>query len=206
MPSSWPCGAGPPHQPPPPPPQGPQKPKEDLQPRPSPQANPPTMSRRGDCWDNSALESFFGFPKEGRVLRETPPGRTEARANILVNMGRSTIPGVDIQRLAKTIRGFERNSCGLGVVSENRGNSTDAALCSGPPAAPTHPISLSGPSRHAVVRHLAGTAQSWNCVGPTCVAGRSDMAEKSSAVRWRNSVAPCASASRNGVTQCSDLA
>jgi len=34
-----------------------------------------SMSRRGDCWDNSAVESFFASLKKKRVHRKTFPTR-----------------------------------------------------------------------------------------------------------------------------------
>ena len=40
------------------------------------------MSRRGDCWDNSAVESFFASLKKERVHRKTYPTRDDARADI----------------------------------------------------------------------------------------------------------------------------
>ena len=41
-----------------------------------------SMSRRGDCWDNSAVESFFASLKKDRVYRKTYPTRDAARADI----------------------------------------------------------------------------------------------------------------------------
>lgn len=41
-----------------------------------------SMSRRGDCWDNSAVESFFASLKKERVYRKTYPTRDDARADI----------------------------------------------------------------------------------------------------------------------------
>jgi putative transposase len=41
-----------------------------------------SMSRRGDCWDNSAVESFFASLKKERVHRKTYATRDEARADI----------------------------------------------------------------------------------------------------------------------------
>lgn len=41
-----------------------------------------SMSRRGDCWDNSAVESFFASLKKDRVHRKTYPTRDAARADI----------------------------------------------------------------------------------------------------------------------------
>lgn len=40
-----------------------------------------SMSRRGDCWDNAAMESFFASLKE-RVHRKIYATRDDARADI----------------------------------------------------------------------------------------------------------------------------
>ena len=41
-----------------------------------------SMSRRGDCWDNSAIESFFATLKKERVNRKTYATRDAARADV----------------------------------------------------------------------------------------------------------------------------
>ena len=41
-----------------------------------------SMSRRGDCWDNAAMESFFSTLKIERVNRRRYRARNEARADI----------------------------------------------------------------------------------------------------------------------------
>jgi putative transposase len=41
-----------------------------------------SMSRRGDCWDNSAVESFFASLKKERVHRTTYVTRDAARADV----------------------------------------------------------------------------------------------------------------------------
>jgi len=41
-----------------------------------------SMSRRGDCWDNAAMESFFSSMKAERVDRKTYRNRDEARADV----------------------------------------------------------------------------------------------------------------------------
>ena len=40
------------------------------------------MSGRGNCWDNAAVESFFGTLKRELVYRRTWPTRREASAAI----------------------------------------------------------------------------------------------------------------------------
>jgi putative transposase len=41
-----------------------------------------SMSRRGDCWDNAAMESFFATLKTERIRRRTYLTRDDARADI----------------------------------------------------------------------------------------------------------------------------
>lgn len=41
-----------------------------------------SMSRRGDCWDNAAMESFFASLKKERVHRKIYATRDDARADI----------------------------------------------------------------------------------------------------------------------------
>lgn len=40
------------------------------------------MSRRGDCWDNAAKESFFSTMKTERCGRTVYAGRAQARAEV----------------------------------------------------------------------------------------------------------------------------
>lgn len=42
-----------------------------------------SMSRKGDCWDNSVVESFFGSLKQERVQWKHYQSRNEARQDIL---------------------------------------------------------------------------------------------------------------------------
>ena len=41
-----------------------------------------SMSRRGDCWDNAAMESFFSTLKTERTARKRYRTRDEARADV----------------------------------------------------------------------------------------------------------------------------
>ena len=41
------------------------------------------MSRKGDCWDNSVVESFFGSLKQERVHWENYQTRHDAQQDIL---------------------------------------------------------------------------------------------------------------------------
>ena len=40
------------------------------------------MSRKGNCWDNAMMESFFATLKKERVHREDYATRSEARASV----------------------------------------------------------------------------------------------------------------------------
>ena len=62
--------------------QGSQYTSEDFQRLLSAEGITCSMSRRGDCWDNSAVESFFASLKKERVYRTTYPTRDTARADI----------------------------------------------------------------------------------------------------------------------------
>ena len=42
-----------------------------------------SMSRKGDCWDNAVVESFFGTLKSERVYWRSYQSREEARADIV---------------------------------------------------------------------------------------------------------------------------
>ena len=42
-----------------------------------------SMSRKGDCWDNSVAESFFGSLKTERLFDSTYPTREEARRDLV---------------------------------------------------------------------------------------------------------------------------
>lgn len=40
------------------------------------------MSRRGNCWDNAAMESFFGSLKKERIKKRVYKTRDLARADV----------------------------------------------------------------------------------------------------------------------------
>jgi putative transposase len=42
----------------------------------------PSMSRRGNCWDNAVAESFFSSLKKERIRRHIYRTRDEARADV----------------------------------------------------------------------------------------------------------------------------
>ena len=42
----------------------------------------PSMSRRGNCYDNAVAESFFSSLKKERIKRKIYPTREEARSDI----------------------------------------------------------------------------------------------------------------------------
>jgi len=41
------------------------------------------MSRKGECWDNAVVESFFGSLKSKRIYWRSYQARDEARRNII---------------------------------------------------------------------------------------------------------------------------
>ncbi len=43
-----------------------------------------SMSRKGDCWDNAVVESFFGSLKQERVQWKSYQSRLEAQQDIAV--------------------------------------------------------------------------------------------------------------------------
>ena len=58
-----------------------------------------SMSRRGNCWDNSVAESFFSSLKKERVRGRVYSSREEARSDVfdyIVGFLQSTAPPVDI--------------------------------------------------------------------------------------------------------------
>ena len=62
--------------------QGSQYTSEDFQRLLADQGITCSMSRRGDCWDNAAIESFFSTLKRERVYRREYATRDEARADV----------------------------------------------------------------------------------------------------------------------------
>ncbi|RYX97840.1 MAG: hypothetical protein EOO28_03145 [Comamonadaceae bacterium] len=42
-----------------------------------------SMSRRGDCWDNAAMQSFFSSMKTERLSRKVYRTREEARSDVI---------------------------------------------------------------------------------------------------------------------------
>lgn len=43
----------------------------------------PSMSRRGNCWDNAVAESFFGSLKKERIKKRIYKNREQATADVL---------------------------------------------------------------------------------------------------------------------------
>jgi putative transposase len=62
--------------------QGSQYTSEDFQRLLKDQSITCSMSRKGECWDNAAMESFFSTLKLERVHRQRYKTRDEARADI----------------------------------------------------------------------------------------------------------------------------
>ncbi len=42
----------------------------------------PSMSRKGNCWDNAVVESFFGSLKKERIKKQIYKNRSLAEANV----------------------------------------------------------------------------------------------------------------------------
>ena len=62
--------------------QGSQYTSEDFQSLLKAQGITCSMSRRGDCWDNAAMESFFSSLKTERLSRKVYRTRDEVRADV----------------------------------------------------------------------------------------------------------------------------
>jgi len=62
--------------------QGSQYTSEDFQQLLTDQGITCSMSRRGDCWDNAAIESFFSTLKTERRSRKRYASRDEVRADV----------------------------------------------------------------------------------------------------------------------------
>lgn len=60
------------------------------------------MSRRGDCWDNSAIESFLATSKKERVYRTVYRDRDAARADLFDYIEMFYNSGADIRRSVKS--------------------------------------------------------------------------------------------------------
>ena len=73
-----------------------------------------SMSRRGDCWDNAAIESFFSTLKRERVNRTRYASRDQARADVFDYIERFYNP--------------RRRHSTLGLVSPNEFERTQATL------------------------------------------------------------------------------
>ena len=45
-----------------------------------------SMSRKGNCWDNACMESFFGTLKTELIYHESYKTRAQARLSIMLNL------------------------------------------------------------------------------------------------------------------------
>jgi len=73
------------------------------------------MSRKGDCWDNAAMESFFSTMKTERMTRRTYVTRDEARADVFDYIERFYNPRRRHSTLGQVSPDqFERAKPGLG--------------------------------------------------------------------------------------------
>lgn len=96
--------------------QGSQYASEDFQRLLADQGITCSMSRKGDCWDNAAMESFFSTMKIERVHRKRYKTRDEARADVFDYIERFYNP----KRRHSTLNGispveFEKRYPGLTV-------------------------------------------------------------------------------------------
>jgi len=96
--------------------QGSQYTSEDFQRLLADQGITCSMSRRGECWDNAAMESFFSTLKIERVHRRRYKERDEARADVFDYIERFYNP----KRRHSTLNGispveFENRNSGLAV-------------------------------------------------------------------------------------------
>jgi hypothetical protein len=66
----------------------------------------PSMSRRGDCFDNAVAESFFSSLKNERIRRRIYPSREEARADVLdyIEVFYNRYPPAQSQRSSQSAR------------------------------------------------------------------------------------------------------
>ncbi len=94
--------------------QGSQYTSEDFQRLLSDQGITCSMSRKGDCWDNAAMESFFSTLKTERTSRKTYRSRDEARADVFDYVERFYNP--------------RRRHSTLGQVSPDQFEKTQATL------------------------------------------------------------------------------
>lgn len=94
--------------------QGSQYTSEDFQRLLSAEGITCSMSRRGDCWDNSAVESFFASLKKERVHRKTYTTRDEARSDVFDYIESFYNPRRRHSTLGQVSPAeFERNHAGL---------------------------------------------------------------------------------------------
>jgi putative transposase len=74
-----------------------------------------SMSRRGDCWDNAAIESFFSTLKTERTNRKRYASRDEVRADVFDYIKRFYNPRRRHSTLGQVSpEQFERANRGLG--------------------------------------------------------------------------------------------
>jgi putative transposase len=95
--------------------QGSQYTSEDFQQLLADQGITCSMSRRGDCWDNAAIESFFSTLKTERTNRKRYASRDEVRADVFDYIERFYNPRRRHSTLGQVSPDqFERASEGLG--------------------------------------------------------------------------------------------
>jgi putative transposase len=84
-----------------------------------------SMSRKGDCWDNAAIESFFSSLKTERTSRRQYATRDEARADVFDYIERFYNPRRRHSTLGQVSPDqFEKAWKSLGLCPGKRGNPT----------------------------------------------------------------------------------
>jgi putative transposase len=75
----------------------------------------PSMSRRGNCYDNAAVESFFSSLKKERIKRQIYPSRDAARSDLFDYIEVFYNPTRRHKHLGQVSPAkFEKASCGTG--------------------------------------------------------------------------------------------
>ncbi|MBL0140535.1 MAG: DDE-type integrase/transposase/recombinase [Betaproteobacteria bacterium] len=102
--------------------QGSQYTSEDFQRLLSAEGITCSMSKRGDCWDNSAVESFFASPQKGTCLsQDVRHARSRARRHLRLHRSVLQFPAPTFDAWAGQPDGVRTYSCGLSVVSGEAG-------------------------------------------------------------------------------------
>jgi len=90
-----------------------------------------SMSRRGECWDNAAMESFFSSMKTERLSRKVYRTREEARSDVFDYIERFYNPVRKHSRVERPLHPCYRphNTCQPGRASRTTSRSRGERLC-----------------------------------------------------------------------------